>query len=577
VLLIAQQSSGGTALGLLIVLSTAGLIALLFNRLKLSTIPGYLIAGALIGPSALGLIKSPEATRDISQLATILLMFIIGMELDTSRVKSGLIPILAATIVSTGLSILLGWGLAAGFIPSAPGALVVAMAMSAAATAPPLHVMEKQRELNSTYGRLAFGITLFQDLIAVAMLTTLPLLALWAGVGREGEVDPQKLVRNGALAIAGLVAMVAVARFVLPRLLTEASRVSSEVLIVVSAAVALASAMFTAWLGFSPELGAFLAGITLASTPFRYQLAGQLSPLRDLFLAVFFTAVGLLLPFGEVVKGVHIVALGLAALIFMKVVGIGLGSWVLGASPRVALLTGFVLMPAGEFTLVMISHATNRGLLDERQSGYAIAVVVVSILICPTFAALGRRIAPKVDRVPNAPWFRQSALRDETPPATEEEGEPKFRAIIAGFGPVGRAVADALQAEGVEITVIELNPNTVQRQALLGRKIVYGDASNPGVLISAGLDTADAVILTMPDEEAMLRACRTVRALKKDVFIAARANALSKGLTAMQLGADHAVVEEMATAEAMGREVLLKVRDRIAGNNTGPRLYEYQT
>jgi len=506
-------------------------------------------------------------------------MFIIGLELDMARVKKGLFSIIGGTLLATAIMALMGWAIAMLFIPSAPPALGVALAMAFSATAAPLRMMEQRRELHSTYGRLAFGICLFQDLIAVGVLAVLPLLVAWGGTGSDKPVDTEDVVRGGAFAIAGIAGLIIAGKFALPKLLSEASKYGGEVLIVISAAVALAGAVFSAWLNFSPELGAFLAGFILASTPFRFQLSGQLIPMRDLFLAMFFTAVGLALPLRNTVDGWWIVLLGLFGLTVVKIVGITLAAWTLGASGRVGLLAAVTLAPAGEFTLVILEQSRLKGLLDEKQAGYADAVVVLSILLSPLVAAWGRKLAPRLERVRNAPWIQKSALREDAASPDEprtEVGEPKFRTIIAGFGPVGRAVADALQPEGVDITIIELNPNTVHRQSVLGRRIVYGDASNPEVLHSAGLEHADAVILTMPDEEAMLRACRTVRMLKKDVFLAARANALSKGLMAMQLGADHAVVEEMATAEAMGKEVLLKVRDRMAGADTGPRLYEFQ-
>jgi CPA2 family monovalent cation:H+ antiporter-2 len=576
-LLLAQQAQPNTAVDLVVVLATAGLIALLFSRVRLPTIPGYLIAGALIGPYALGLIRSVEAVSEISRLATILLMFTIGLELDLARVKKGLFSIVGGTLLATGLCLLLAFGVAFAFLRDAIPALVIAMGISCAATVAPLRIMEQRRELNTTYGRLAFGITLFQDLIAVAMLALLPVLVAWRG-GMAQQTAPEDALRAGAFAIAGIAALIVFGRYGLPKVLGEASRHGGEVLIVISAAVALASALFTAWLGFSPEMGAFLAGLLLASTPFRYQVAGQLVPVRDLFLAVFFTAVGLMLPIGDVAREWWVALIAVGALVLVKIVGIGVASWSLGASARIGMLAAAVLVPAGEFTLVIVSQAREKGLLDPRQVGHCVAVVVISTLLSPLIAGVGRRLAGRLQRVPNAPWARGSAFQEDPAEAAARDDAQRtgFHVIIAGFGPVGRAVADAIQPEGVEISVIELNPNTVQRQSVLGRRIVYGDASNPDVLLSAGLETANAVILTMPDEEAMLRACRTVRSLKKDVFLAARANALSKGLMAMQLGADHAVVEEMATAEAMGKEVLLKIKDRMAGTDTGPRLYEYQ-
>lgn len=566
------------AVDLVVVLAMAALAALLLNRLRMPTIPGFLIAGAIIGPYATGIIRSAERVNEIGHLSTIMLLFILGLELDMTRVKKGLFSIVGGTTLATVIMVLLGWGVALAFGQSVPVALGLACAVAFTATAAPIRILEQRREMHTTYGRLAFGICLFQDLLAVIVLAGIPFLAIWNGTSTtETETTPLQALRAGGVAVGGIALLLLAGKFLLPRVLSEASKYSGEVMIVVSAAVALASAMFTAWLGFSPEMGAFLAGFMLASTPFRYQLSGQLIPMRDLFLAVFFTAVGLSVPLREMAASWWVVLLGLLAVAFVRLVGIPLASWALGASLRVGLLAGATLVAAGEFTLIILAKGAEEGLFNTTHVSFVVSIVALSILWSPLVAAAGRRLAPRLERVPNAPWVKTSTLREE-PAAVDGTADAKgdkFRVIIAGFGPVGRAVADAIQPEGVEITVIELNPNTVQRQVLLGRRIVYGDASNPEVLHSAGIEHADAVVLTMPDEEAMLRACRTVRMIKKDIFLAARANALSKGLMAMQLGADHSVVEEMATAEAMGKEVLLKIKDRMAGADTGPKLYEF--
>ncbi|MCC6660527.1 MAG: cation:proton antiporter [Phycisphaerales bacterium] len=571
-LLLAQQAPANIGRDLLLVLATAGLTALVLSRFRVTTIPGYLIAGALIGPYALGFVHDAGAVQSISQLSTILLLFTIGLQLDMAHVRAGLFSIVGGAVLATVLMTLLAWPVAYAFTGSAPASLAIAMACSIAATAAPLRMLEDRRALHTTYGRVAFGITLFQDLLAVVMLGTLPVMAHWAGHDAGAARGWTVVLGTAGRGLAGLTVLIVSARVLLPRLLAEAGRVGGEVLIVVSAAIALGSAVLTAWLGFSPELGAFLAGFLLASTPFRYQVAGQLTPMRDLFLAVFFTSIGLALPIGTVIGGWWIVLISVVVLAVIKIIGVTFSSWALGAAAQFGFLAALVVAPAGEFTLVVAQQAAAAGVISQVQAGYVIAVVVMSIIVGPGVLRLGSWMAPLIDLVPHAPWFTASPLRRESD-ADGDGDAPRFRSIVAGFGPVGRAVADSLSRGGVDVTVVELNARTVQKQAGLGRSVVYGDASNVQVLESAGLGRADAVILTMPDEEAMLRACRVIRSIRPDIFIAARANALSRALQAMQLGADHAVVEEMVTAEAMASQVLLKVRQRIAGEDTGPKLY----
>ncbi len=607
----ADEPAGGRfAISLLILLATAGLVATLGRRLRVGTIAGYLIAGTLIGPHALGLVQQSENTDAIGHLATILLMFTIGLHLDLSGLRGGLVPALAVGTVSTVLVSLVGWPIAIALGASPAGALAIAMAMSMSSTAVVLRVLEQRRELHGLRGRLIFGVLIVQDMLALAFMAALPLLAAWGrgaapGAGEATPADEPKLLL-ALRAIAGIVALIVLGRLVFPRLLQEAARgASSEVLLVVSAALALGAAVFTGWLGFSPELGAFLAGFLLAGTPFRYQLAGQLAPLRDLFLAVFFTAVGLQLRLGVVAQDWWLVLLGVAAVLLIKSLLVGAPAWAAGATGAVAVHTGVALAQGGEFSLVILEQAgpDGSGILGESAFALAVAVVVLSLMITPSLLIAARWLAERAGRIRPAPWIRASALRGDgregrlaepasrpEPPADQESSESgdaaspgtpaataraKGRAIVAGFGPVGRAVADVLERRGIALTIIELNPRTVRRQAGLGRRMVYGDASNTEVLESAGLAEADAVILTMPDEEATLQACRVIRGLRPDIFIAARANVLSKALQAMQLGADHVVVEEMAAAEAMAAQVLQKIEQRAAGEDAGPRLYEH--
>lgn len=559
---LANAADGTAALDLLVVLATAGAVALGFARLRLPPVPGYLIAGAIIGPAAIGLVHAPETIAGLGQLSTILLMFIVGLQLDMTRVRLGLFSIIWAACLATVLTTLLAWPVTRAMTGSTPAGLTIAMAMAIAATAVPLRTLETRREMHSTYGRLAFGITLFQDLIAVLMLALLPILAIWSKAGVPGG-SVSLPFGKGALAIAGIIALVLVGRMLLPRLLGAAGKVGGEVLIVVSAAVALGAAVLSSMLGFSPELGAFLAGFILASTPFRHQIAGQLIPMRDLFLAVFFTVVGMAIPLASLVDGWWVVLLGFVALGVVKVLGVGVASWVMGATPRFGLLAAVTVAPAGEFTLVMLAQSKAAGILTDEHVGYATAVVGLSIIAAPVIVNLGHA-ARWVDRLPSAPWLRTSAWRRGHDHGKPTGGEQQFHAIIGGFGPVGRAVADKLERDGAHVTVVELNPRTVERQVMVGRRVIYGDISNPGVLESAGLQDAGAVILAAPDDEAMLRACEAVRAANPSVFIAVRVSVLSIALRAKVLGADHAIIEEVVTAHAMADQVVHEVHRRKA-------------
>ncbi len=580
---------------LLIMLVAASVVAILGRRVRLSSIPSYLLTGAILGPTALGLIMSEQNVQDISGLAVMLLMFTIGLHLDPGEIRGGgMVSILSVGVVSTLGVVAVLWGplaLALG----GPTGLAVAMALSMSSTAVLVRILQQTRETQNLVGRLCLGVSITQDLLSLGALAAMPLLAAWAGVGSgTGEHRAFLLPASwpaGVSAVVGVVGIaifIVAARWVLPRMVMEAARGGSgEVALIFSAGAALGAAVFGAGMGFSPELGAFIAGFLLASTPARAQLAGQLSPIRDLLMAVFFTAVGLKLNFPVLLSGWWVVLLLVLASTLVKGAVIALTAWLWGARAETAVRAGLLLGQAGEFSLVVLASASGVGLINTELGGQLIATAVISLILTPVLYQFAPRLANALRSVPTCPLAtvggglsKAELAKPHTPSVPKPRARPAPRpgtassagastttpehsphpapasfAIIAGFGVVGRALADRFEVAGVPFAVVDLNQQTIQTQRSLGRAAIYGDISNREVLESAGIHSADVVILTIPDDDATLRACQMIRSVRADVYIAARTSFLSKAMTAMTLGADHVTVEEVATAETMARQV----------------------
>lgn len=596
-MLASAPSSAGSSLAidLVVILAAAAASVMLLRPLKIAAIPAYLLCGALIGPHTTGLIGSEESIAAISGLATILLMFIIGLHLDPSGLSGGMVKIASLAVASTVGAIVAMWPLF-GLGPLGwPAGLAVSIALAMASTAVILRILQERRELHKVHGRIVFGALVVQDLIALAGLALLPLLAGWAGVKGSAIAPPALLPPHWpawgkfALAIGGIFSLIAVCRIVLPPLLREAGRqTAAEVPLVLSAAIALGSAIIAAGLGFSLELGAFLAGFVLAATPARYQLSGQLVPLRDLFMAVFFTAVGLKLDPFVIQDGLVLILVAFAAVSIVKVATMAGVAWLMGTTPSVGAIYALAMFSAGEFAIVILSVTNQVGLIDTPTLSRLIVVCVLSLILTPSMYALALRLRPRLAHLPVAGWAKPGALREATPPTQSNQASAttdpaattthaqdahpqahRRRVIIAGFGIVGRAIADRLEVAGVPFVIVDLNQTTIATQRKLGRSAVYGDISNPGVLESLEVEHAEAVILSIPDDEATLRACRVVRSLSPHVFIAARTSFLSKALAATQLGADHVTVEEVATAEAMARQVMDQLHRRASDQRAG--------
>lgn len=591
-------------LDLVIILAAAAGVVMLLRYVKIGAIPAYLLTGALIGPFALRLVSSGDNVQAISSLATIMLMFIVGLHLDPSGLSGGMVRVFGLGAASTVVTVLALWPLLASGELEAPAALAVAIALAMSSTAVVLRILAQQRETHRVHGRLIFGTLVVQDMLALAGLAVLPLLAAWAGPAAAKKVELADKAETAAagggeahaahgpvllpdewsgwtkalVAVGGIALLIIVCRKLLPWLMREAARhTSQEVPLVLSAAVALASAVLAAGLGFSPELGAFLAGFLLAGTPFRYQLSGQLIPLRDLFMAVFFTAVGLQVDVRVIADGWPLILTAVVSLVLIKSASMGLVAWLFGATPAVAVVFALALFQAGEFSIVILAVAKWRGLFDEDMMARLTVVVVLSLVLTPPMYMLGHWLRRFAVKLPVAGWSKVGALReptsDEEKAADDEATAGKAKplqdhVVIAGFGVVGRAIADRLEIAGVPFCVVDLNQQTIKTQRKLGRHALYGDISNPDVLESADVEHAAGVVLTIPDDEATLRACRVVRTLSPHVFIAARTSFLSKAIAATQLGADHVTVEEVATADTMARQVMDRLTSRAKAKTT---------
>ena len=571
----AAASERGIITDMLAILASAAVVAIVMQRMRLGVIPAYLVTGALIGPRALSLVPSPESLGAVSHLAIILLLFSIGLELNLSALRHGLWRMVLAGLGSCVLSILLGWPVAIRMGLSAPVGLTVCMGLALSSTALVLRIMAVRRELRRASGRLALSILVIQDMLVLVMLACLPGLANWAAAGSDpqGPAGNALSLQGGwlpfaldvAVRIGGAAALIVIGKLLLPRLLRESfTGRSLEVMMVVGVAAALASAVAAQTIGFSIEMGAFLAGFVLAGTQLRHQLSAQIGPLRDISMAVFFTALGMKLDPAIVVQWWWVIVVGVVVMTVLKAAAIAGTGWALGATASVAITVGLSLAQAGEFSLIFLGAAHNQGILGEGITAITIGIVVVSLILTPALVEAGNRLARAARRIGPAPWIGSPMHRAADPDGGAPGGRAK-NVIIAGFGPSGRQMYERLENAGVSCTIVELNPATVRAESRVGKSIILGDVGNPEILEAAGIAVADALVLTIPDEEAVLRACAAARRRAPDIFIAARTGVVSQMEAVMEAGANHVTADEMATADSMLGPVLDSVRLREEG------------
>ncbi len=552
-------AAGGGEVGvvgdLVIVLVSASVVALLTRRMGLAMIPAFLLTGMVLGPNTLGLVPAPDQLAPIAHLAIVVLLFGIGLELHLSSLRGRLLQLVGGAGLACGLCVLGLWALAMAFGLDPYRGLAVSMALSLSSTAVVLKLLTLRRELSRPSGRLAVAVLVVQDLAVVAMLACLPLLARAAGLtlsdGAAFDGVGDMLLRLGAIGV-----LIVASRLAMPWLLHESSRSGAgELLLIVGMAYALGAAWITHLLGFSLEMGAFLAGFMLSGTRFRYELMGQIVPIRDLFLAVFFTVLGMQLAPQVVAESWSVVLLATVVVLLAKSLFVGLSCWLVGAHASVAVVVGFTLAQAGEFSLVLLGEATAIGLLDARLNALIMSVVVLTLFVTPLLSSLGRRLAPLLSSAAVVPWSDRVGLGQRYGEADEEAGPPVNDVIIAGFGPVGRRVALDLEAAAISYAVVDMNSDTIRALNETGVPAFVGDAATETTLLRAGLEQARALVIAIPDDEAARRVIATARRHRSDILIAARTMAARSVGPLQEAGAEVVVSDELAAADQMALEV----------------------
>jgi CPA2 family monovalent cation:H+ antiporter-2 len=535
----------------------AVVLGVVAHRLRLSPILGYLVAGVIISPNTPGIVADPHLAKQLAEIGVVLLMFGVGLHFhmdDLLAVRSIAIPgaILQST-AATGLGVLVGmafgWTLGEG--------LVLGMAVSVASTVVLIRVLMARDMLETLPGHVAVGWLVVEDLMTVLALVLLPALA----PSLKGEAaDIGALAMSLGLAVLKLAilgVLVAYAgRRVIPWLLARVARTRSRELFTLAVlSIALAVAALAAWaFDASPALGAFMAGMVVASSAVRHQAAADALPLRDAFAVLFFVSAGmqfdpslLVTHTGLVLAVLGIVLVAKPVLAFVIVI-------LLGWSVRTALVAALSLAQIGEFSFILGALGMSLGLMPAT----AASAIVVAALIT---IALSSWLMGYVD--PWERWLRsrcrlwdllshrsERRARALAPPPAVVPTEGR-RAVIVGYGPAGQSAAAALEIRGVQTVILESNVDTVHRLSLEGRQAIYGDATRADVLTSAGLVGAEFFIVTSSVSDLAAPAIVCARSLDPKVKIVVRTRYLRERDALLALGAHAVTVDEEAVVGGM--------------------------
>lgn len=527
-------------------LGAALVLVLVFRRFGLGATLGYLIAGVVVGPEVLGLVGGAEEKIVFAEFGIVLLLFIVGLELAPRRLwrmKGAIFGLGLSQVALCGIAL---WGfisLTTGF--SWEAALALGLPLALSSTAQILPMLQSAGRLRTPFGERAFSILLFQD------ISIIPLITIIAAMSRNpadaaGPPGWQLVL----ITIAAIIGLILAGRFVIRPLFGLIGGLGErEMFIVAALFTVLASAAVMQVLGLSTALGAFIAGVMLADTPYRHELEADVEPFRSILLGLFFLAVGMMLDLSAIAERPLFVvgmALGLIAIKALIITGLGL---VLKLPWRSALALGLLLSQGGEFGFVLFTQAQNALLIDPEASSLFGAVITLSMATTPFLMMATRRI-------------RQA-------PAGEDKGEREApsdqgaRVIVVGYGRFGQTVGQMLIADGVNVTLIDKDPGMIDLAEEFGSKVYYGDGTRIDLLRQAGAADADMVIYCENDEDLEPDKLRAIKEHFPDLAIFVRAYDRRSLIRLKDAPIDYIVREMMESAITLARAAMDYLGDSV--------------
>ena len=509
---------------LALVLLLAAIVAVpLFRRLGLVAVLAYLATGVLLGPDGIGMVSDPDRILAASEIGVVMLLFVIGLELSPARLVLMRRPVFGAGGAQVFLSALLLGAALLAFGLHWKGALVAGLGLALSSTAVGLQLLAERKQLGSDFGKLAFAILLFQDLVAIPLLAVIPLLG---GIRNETLTWPMVGHALGALALVWFGGRLLMHR----ALRVVAGTQTPEVFTATALLAVLGSAWIMQQAGLSPGLGAFMAGVLLADSEYRHELESQINPFKGLLLGLFFIAVGMGIDLDRIAAEPGLVVSGVALLLLVKfAVLFGVGR-LAGLATRSALMLGGTLWLGGEFAFVVFHETLRVGLLSVDNHDRLVAIVGVSMALMPLLMlALERRMrdAGSAHAATPAPRY------DQVDPATLPP-----QVLIAGVGRFGQIVARLLAAQHIPYVALESSVEQVEDVRRSGGRIFYGDPTRPDLLRAAGAQHARLFVICTDDPDSNLRAVRLIRRLYPQAKILARARNRQHAWRLMDLGAE---------------------------------------
>lgn len=530
----------------LILLATAVLVVVVCRILRLPVMLGYLSVGILIGPHAFGWIPDSASTRHLAEFGVVFLMFSIGLEFSLMRLKAmkrtvfglGGAQVIATILLVMAAAWLFGMDWRAG--------LALGGILSMSSTAIVSKMLVERAELNLPYGQQMMGVLLFQDLAVVPLLIIIPALA--------SQPDNLSATLGYAMlkAVGVLLILLVFGQHIMRRWFhVVASQKSSELFTLNVLFITLGLAYFTELAGLSLALGAFVAGMLISETEYRYQVEEDIKPFRDVLLGLFFVTIGMKLSLSSMVSNLGWILLALTALILFKAWLITLLARAFEGDWAVALRSGIGLAQAGEFGFVLLTLTDEAHLLSDSAMQITLATMLLSMLAAPFLIQYGEAIARRFSA---AEWTNRALQMHQI---AIQSMSSSGHVILCGYGRSGQKLASILDEEKLRFIALDLDSHRVREAATAKKSVVYGDAAKREVLMAAGLMRAKVLVITYTDKHSALAILRHVQELRPDLPVVVRANDDTDLSVLKNAGAAEVVAEVLEGSIMLASQALL--------------------
>jgi monovalent cation:proton antiporter-2 (CPA2) family protein len=542
---------------IVIILAAAGILVPLFSRFKVSPVLGYLAVGFIVGPFGLGSLATAQDSwlsqvtignaNDVAHLAEfgiVFLMFMIGLELSPARLWAMRRMVFGLGALQVVLCILAIGGISWAFFgKSIEASLVIGACLALSSTAIVMQILSDRHLTATPLGRSCFSILLFQDLAVVPILILVGLL----GAGTSAGMGMVILLSLGK-AIAAVAVLLIIGHYVLRPIFRLAGGSSNaEPFMAVTFLTVIVTAAITGVAGLSMALGAFLGGILLAETEYRHAIEVYIEPFKGLLLGLFFMTVGMGIDPGMIrldVMWICISVVGLLALKALIISGLGL---MFGLSRGVAIQTGLMLGQAGEFAFVILGTAIGLKLISEPFGQFLLVVTGISMILTPFMAMAGTKLGT---------WLDKDKAVTLIPDAPESIPQMQHHILLAGFGRVGRAIAQILDAEGIPYLALETDTEIITEQRQAGQSVIYGDASRKDMLKHFHPELASAIVVTMSDLTLAEHTVKNIRENWPNIPVFSRATDLKSAKQLNKAGSTTVVAETIEASLQLASTLL---------------------